>query len=317
MSAELVEIPENPRPLLGKSGIMRTRDGIAIRYALFASAERPIKGTVIILQGRNETIEKYFETVADLQARGFGVALYDLRGQGGSGRLLRDPFRGHVESFDDYVDDLEQFYTEIVLPDCRGPYFLLGHSTGSLIALLAAPRMVNRLERLVLVAPLLELAKGALSPVSTRRLVRVMWALGFGSRYVSGGPPGKPVPFALNKLTSDPERYRRNQAIIEAAPHLALGGPTAGWLCAALAASDTVRDPEFMARIHIPTLLIAPGADEVVSVAAIERYGQRLRCGSLLTIDGARHELLQEADMFREQFLAAFFAFVPGGAKLP
>ena len=34
--------------------------------------------------------------------------------------------------------------------------------------------------------------------------------------------------------------------------------------------------------------------------------------GSLLTIDGARHELLQEADLYREQVLAAFDAFIPG-----
>ena len=32
----------------------------------------------------------------------------------------------------------------------------------------------------------------------------------------------------------------------------------------------------------------------------------------MLTIDGARHEILQEADVYREQFLAAFDAFVPG-----
>ena len=49
--------------------------------------------------------------------------------------------------------DLDQFFEEIVLPDCRGPYYILAHSTGSLIALLAAPSMVNRVRRMVLVAP--------------------------------------------------------------------------------------------------------------------------------------------------------------------
>ena len=29
-------------------------------------------------------------------------------------------------------------------------------------------------------------------------------------------------------------------------------------------------------------------------------------------IDGARHEILQEADIYREQLLAAFDAFIPG-----
>ena len=51
---------------------------------------------------------------------------------------------------------------------------------------------------------------------------------------------------------------------------------------------------------------------EIVSTRAIADYARRLRGGSILTIAGARHELLQEADIFREQLLAAFDAFVPG-----
>ncbi len=39
---------------------------------------------------------------------------------------------------------------------------------------------------------------------------------------------------------------------------------------------------------------------------------RRLRGGQILTIAGARHELLQETDIFREQLFAAFDAFVPG-----
>ncbi len=50
----------------------------------------------------------------------------------------------------------------------------------------------------------------------------------------------------------------------------------------------------------------------MVSTRAVEAYARHMRLGSLLTIDGARHEILQEADLFREQFFAAFDAFVPG-----
>ncbi|RUV85144.1 alpha/beta hydrolase, partial [Mesorhizobium sp. M1A.F.Ca.IN.022.07.1.1] len=49
-----------------------------------------------------------------------------------------------------------------------------------------------------------------------------------------------------------------------------------------------------------------------VSTKAVESYARRLRVGSLLMIDGAHHEILQERDLFREQLLAAFDAFVPG-----
>jgi lysophospholipase len=67
-----------------------------------------------------------------------------------------------------------------------------------------------------------------------------------------------------------------------------------------------------MAAINVPTLVIAAGADRVVSTRAVEAYARRLRLGALLTIDGAAHEILQEADLYREQFFAAFDAFIPG-----
>ncbi len=314
----LVSTPQNPVPPLADAGRMVAHDGIGIRYALFPATGRPLKGTIVLLTGRNEFIEKYFETIGNLTAQGFGVAAMDWRGQGGSDRMLKDRQRGYVKRFDQYVDDLEQFMTEIVLPDCRGPFYLLAHSMGGLISLLAAPRLFNRVRRMVLCAPLLELVGQPVSADMLGRLTGIACWLGFGTRYISNGPrpPGGP-PFAGNKLTSDLMRYTRNQAIIDAAPELALGGPTVQWIHAACVARDTVTDQDFLARINIPTLIIAAGADEVVSTPALETLARRMRAASLVTIDGAQHELMQESDVFREQFLSAFHAFVPGeGADL-
>lgn len=309
----LYHTPDNPLPERISAGLLAMRDGKRIRYALAPATARPAKGTVVVLPGRNECIEKYFETMRDLAARGFGTAIIDWRGQGGSDRLLRDRARGHVKSFEHYARDLDHFFEEIVLPDCRGPYYLLAHSTGSLVALLASHRMINRVRRMVLVAPLLAFAGYPLSMRAIGRLSRFLCAIGLGRLYLGGGAPAaKMPPFSTNVLTSDMKRYARNAAICEAAPHLLLGGPTAAWISAACKAIATVSEPDFVARIHVPILMIAAGADEVVSTPAIEKYARRLRAGSLLTIDGARHEILQEADVYREQFFAAFDAFVPG-----
>lgn len=307
----LCEIPENPSPVGGEAGYFHAKDGKRIRYARFPAAARPHKGTVVVLTGRNECIEKYFETIGDLQRRGFGVAITDWRGQGGSARLLRNPARGHVGSFDHYVRDLEQFFADHVLPDCRGPYYILGHSTGGLIALLGAPLLANRVRRMVLSAPLLSLTGFPVSMRSIRRITTAMRLFGLGQLYASGGPR-RAIPFEANVVTSDPVRYARNNALIEACPSLGMGGPTVGWVSRVCAAADTVLDPDFMARIHTPVLFVAAGADAVVSTPLIEKYARGLRSGSLVTIDGARHELLQERDIYREQLLAAFDAFVPG-----
>jgi lysophospholipase len=307
MSDLLRQTQGNPVPPGASAGMMTAFDGKQVRYALFPS--RGKCGTVVVLPGRNECIEKYFETVGDLTKRGFAVAMLDWRGQGGSDRLLRDPRRGHVGSFDDYVADLDQFFREIVLPDCRPPYTILAHSTGGLIALLATPRLINRVRRVVLLSPLLEV-KADLPLAPLKWFVRTLHVLGLGRLYAIGpSRRGKEVPFQPNALTSDPDRWARNQELLETHPELFVGGPTATWMNAAWNTVERVRDPDFRAAVKLPVLFIAAGGDRVVSTPAIERYAQGLRSARVLTIDGARHELLQEADFYREQVFAAFEAF--------
>jgi lysophospholipase len=118
----LVSIPANPTPEGAVTGMLKTRDGMALRFARWPPPPGR-KGTVCLFQGRAEFIEKYFETVRDLRARGFAVATLDWRGQGGSERVLRNKRKGYVQSFSQYQIDLETFIHEVVLPDCPPPVF--------------------------------------------------------------------------------------------------------------------------------------------------------------------------------------------------
>src|SRR5690606_21524194 len=137
------------------------------------------------------------------------------------------------------------------------------------VALLSAPSMVNRVRRMVLTAPLLDFRRSAISRPLLRRLTGMARLLGLGRLYLGGGPR-EGTDFAENGFTSDPARYRRNVAIRAQHPELGIGGPTVAWVNAALRAMKRVTEPDFTARIHIPVLLIAAGADEVVSTPAIE-----------------------------------------------
>lgn len=308
--------PDNPIPPDAVAGMLAMADGRRLRYAHFKAQGRPLKGTVILLQGRNECIEKYYETINDLSQRGFGVATFDLRGQGGSDRILSDTERGHIGDFQHYVADIEPFFRHIVLPDCRGPYYVLAHSTGALVALLAAPNLASRVERMVLSAPFLGLPVSSVSPQSASRIASFMHAVGLGSAYLSDGPrQQEPTPFSQNVLTSDAMRYARNLGIYRWYPEFALGGATATWVRAAVKASELVTEPDYIAALSIPLLVVAASAEQVVNPVATERFGQNLRVGGLVTIDGARHELMQESNFYREQFFAAFDAFIPGSAS--
>jgi lysophospholipase len=43
--------------------------------------------------------------------------------------------------------------------------------------------------------------------------------------------------------------------------------------------------------------------------------GRKLPAGGAVTLDGARHDILNECDDVREQFWAAFDAFIPGSGN--
>jgi len=138
--------------------------------------------------------------------------------------------------------------------------------------------------------------------------------VGLGGAYVPGGNASVMMqrPFIGNLLTSDPVRYARNMAVVDAEPALAIGWPTVGWTDAAFKAMRQLSEPTFPTRIRQPILVIAAGHDQIVSTPAIDEFAIRLRAGSHLIVPGSRHELLMEQDRFRGQVLAAFDAFVPG-----
>ena len=145
----------------------------------------------------------------------------------------------------------------------------------------------------------------------TARFFRMM---GMGSSYIpgGGGTPINTLPFVGNRLTTDPVRYARTSTIIEAEPSLAIGSPTIGWIDSAFRAMTEFADPAYAGRLRQPLLLVAAGQDQIVSTPSIGAFAVRLRAGSHLVIPGAKHELLMEQDRYREQFWAAFDAFVPG-----
>src|ERR1700756_574954 len=184
----LVSIPANPVPDAAVTGTIKTPDGVSLRFARWEPPPGR-KGTVCLFQGRSEFIEKYFETVRDLRARGFAVATLDWRGQGLSERLLGDRHKGYVRDFAEYDSDLETLMREIVLPDCPPPLFALGHSTGATVLIRAAHRGRRWFDRMVLAAPLIDL-QGFPASTTAKVLVRALRIAGFGSMYVPRGEVG-------------------------------------------------------------------------------------------------------------------------------
>src|SRR5438067_8952429 len=195
---KLISIPANPVPDNFVAGTLKTPDGMTLRFARWLPPAGR-RGTVCLFQGRSEFIEKYFETVRDLRARGFAVATLDWRGQGLSDRTLRNPRKGYVRSFAQYQIDLETFINEIVLPDCPPPLFALGQSMGATVLLRAAYAGHRWFDRMVLLAPMIALP-GMRRSGANRIIVRARRSIALGSPYVPAGTaaPLLRLPFKGN-----------------------------------------------------------------------------------------------------------------------
>lgn len=306
--------PDNPVP--GEPVLMSvtTRDGIPLRVARW-NPPGPVQGTVCLIQGRAEFIEKYFETVGDLLTRGFAVVAFDWRGQGHSGRRVANARKGHVEHFREYRADLEAIRDQVLIPYMPEPHFALAHSMGGAIALDGAHEGWLPFRRLVAVAPMI-----ALSIISNVRragvAAQILYWLGFGKSFIPGGGETSIAtkPFPGNRLSADPVRYARNATAAQAVGDGAVGDPTVAWIHAAFRFMRKFADSRYPLKIRLPTLIIAAGADPVCSTPATERFASRLKAGHAIVLPGAKHEILMERDEIREQFWAAFDAFVPGTA---
>lgn len=308
----LCTVASNPVPEGARVGHFVTSDKVRIRYAIFRKPGETPRGTVCLVQGRTEFIEKYFETIADFQKRGFAVATFDMRGQGGSDRLIGNRRLGHVENFDDYWTDLSDFHSQILLPDCPPPFHLVGHSTGGLVSLMAATRDRLMFDRVFVSSPLISLPGLPLGLKGTSRLINGARFLGL-SHLPMGRKEDKPLsqtPFEGNPLTSDRARYERTVAVLKASPDLEISSPTIGWIGSSLMAMREANGDNFPAALKIPVFICAAALDRVVDTRATEMLGLRMRNGHHVVIAQARHELFMEVDMIREQVFAAFDAFV-------
>lgn len=270
-----------------------------------------VRGTVALLQGYSEFIEKYFETAGELLARGFAVVSFDWRGQGGSTRALSDTLLGYVRDFSEFDGDLAYVMEKAVKPLGYSPVLIVAHSMGGNIALRYVHDHPGEIAGLVVTAPMLAV-KTAPFPRWIARIVSWAGAIaGQRQRPVIGRAGTHPslLPFETNTVTSDPRRYARNTGVLKAGGDLGLARPSFGWLEAAYGTMARVRSPEYAAAIETPVVLFSAGQDQVVHPGADMRLVRRLKDGKFVLIGDAQHEILQESDHIRTAFWAEFDLF--------
>lgn len=301
--SRFIEIDENPVPAGSEVSTIRAADGARLRIAFFPQAHA--HGTVILAPGWAEYIEKYFETIDDLRARGFNVAIMDWRGQGLSERPSQ--WRGY---FDLITDDLRSFRKGPAAERFEGPYFLLTHSMAGLPALKLLARGYTGFERAALCAPMTRLF-----PEWTHHMVRTAASAASRAGF-SNQPVARPGPttddadaFDGNMFTTDKRRHDRFRLLREAAPETKLIAPTFGWVRDASRNSAAIHKPGFFDGLKTPTLIISAGAERRIDGADHMTIANRNELIQYTIIPDALHEIMMERDELRTAFWREVDAF--------
>ncbi len=274
---------------------------------------------LVLIPGRIEAGHKYVEFINDAVRAGYQVFVLDHQGQGASERLDPTTHIGDVRLFNDYVTDLEWFITKIVQPRTQLPLLALAHSMGGAILCRYLQQQPNHhVKAAIFCSPMwgintAPMPQAFAAPLS--RFISQLNQLCSSHRwYLPGQGPYQNRPFANNDLSHCQERYQWFRSLYQQYPQYQLGGVSWRWLREALAACQAMRQGP---APQLPCLLLQAGADQVVNNQAQwqlwQRFSQHPQWSATSAhhlLDDARHELLFETDLIRNQCLTLINQFV-------
>lgn len=306
----LARVPEG-----GEACWIYASDGVRLRIAHWnVTAAR---GTVFLLPGRTEYIEKYGDAVSAMTAANYETLVIDWRGQGLSDRLLDDPVKGYVAAMGDFQRDLDAMIAQAEAMRAPKPWFVLSHSMGGAIALRHLIDAKTPFKAAAFSAPMLGIKLPPVLGPLVRVLAKFLVKTPLKSAYA---PMTGPVTYVLkagfadNLLTRSQDMWAMMGAHLTQVPELTVSGATIGWLAAAFEECDA------LAALPSPDLpcICSLGLNErVVESQPIRDRMAAWPRGTLIEVQDSEHEVMMspqfERDAFFAQTIALFEANRPAG----
>ncbi len=266
-------------------------DGLRLRVAHFPAEQA--RGTVLLMPGRTEYVEKYGRTAADLTERGYHVLAIDWRGQGLADRMLDEPMAGHVHVFEDYQRDVAAMLQSVGDLGLPRPLHMIGHSMGGCIGLRAVMDGLP-VESCVFTGPMWGIRMA--DPIRPAAWALSWWGkqIGLGHVFTPGTKPESYVasePFENNLLTRDREMWDYMKRQVTSVPELQLGGPSLNWLHEALAETRELSRRPSPAQ---PCLTFLGTNERIVDSSRITSRMEQWPGGQLVQITDGEHEILME-----------------------
>lgn len=302
---QFVADPANPRRRIPEGmtfGEWIAPDGWKLRRFDWPQQRAP-RGKLLFLGGRGDFIEKYLEALTYWHERGWSLAGFDWRGQGGSGRLLADGTICHLDDFEPLLADLRDFATEWRGPD--GPHVAVAHSMGGHLALRLLAGDPTAFDAVALASPMLGIKVKNLPGKPLQLAAQAACMLGLAEQSIWRRDPGN-IP---GRMTSCPDRIADKIWWKTNYPQIASGSPSWGWTRAAFASIGRLNGSA-LDEVDTPVLLLGSHLDPVIRIDAIRAMAARLPNAEIELYEDGGHELLREADSMRLRVLERIDAFL-------
>ncbi len=296
--APYLELDNYKAPKGANSVFIPMYDDKKLRLMYWNSNKSNQLGTVLLLQGHNEFIEKYYETIQEFLDRNYNVVAFDWRGQGMSERMINDKTKQHIKDFRIHNSDIECIF-EKVLKHFKKPFIGIGHSMGGFILLSGLKKKQIEFDKVILSAPML----GFRSEKLLMKLIDIFFFLLPKKNFLPGSKPnmGKETPFEGNDLTTDKLRYQRTQMLVRLKKDVRLWGVTIAWAKAVKNQLLVMREAGWAESIRNKILFLNNTGDRVVSAYQIIKMSKRLRNSQIVNFAESEHEIFMEKDDLRKK----------------
>lgn len=245
------------------------------------------RGIVILIHGFGDHVGRFRFVVKYLREHGFRVEGFDCRGHGQSGGP-----RGHIDSFAQYLQDLDLFLglVERSSDDASLPMFLMGHSQGGHVALRYGIDYGDRpLRGVITSSPFLGLSvKVPFSKLLAAHLSSKLW-------------PSLAQPTGLQE-----EDLTHEQEVIDETRRDPLYGrvATSRWLTSTM---DSIQDTLRRAYLfRLPLLMQQAGDERIVDKHAAVRFFEQSSSRERRRVEypGYLHEIYNETPDRRSSVFA-------------
>ncbi len=298
------------RPLLEenrKTGYFESFDGAKIFYESYEHPEE--KATIVMSHGFCEFTKKFEEVIFYFFQEGYSVYIHDHRGHGYSQRNTLDRCKVHQQSYEEYVQDMHLFITNVVRNEQKDRKLILyGHSMGGAIAALYLEEHPEIFTCAILSSPMLEIDFGKTPSTIAWWVMLIKKITHSEEEYVSGHGAFDGIPLFETSSCLSKARYEDIFSKRVQDENYQTYGASCAWTLASISAVRKIR--KHAKKVKVPVLLFQAGKDTTVRSGGQINFAKRSGNTRLVIIPESKHEIYNADSKIRKEYYSTIFAFL-------